>query len=1023
MTQNDNHRQADLDLTNPNLFFYKVEYDNKRFSSYQCNQFDESIIQKGCVYELVPMNRPVIEYYDIDVEPFIIESADDAIGCIVQNVLTARNDVYKPSLQIDDCCVAYRITDKPMNRKLGIRIYSKRTFFKNNAVQYASCKAIRYEFDRSVYNKNSILNIFGSCKYKYKVPLQAWSQSTFTFANTILTQQDFANYTLVECTEPVHVKPSFQDIPKDIPELVIDFLKDHPEFSVDPANHQRFVRNQPSKCFLPKHADHVHDSDGAWWVESPDSDILVFCHRHEQSIKLINKMDLFDNNVPDKSIWRTLNIDTRYIGNLREKIASSPECALAGYGVDDGFDCAPCDLMVLRCPLGAGKSRSTIEYATKHERVLFITHRISLIRNLIADYSGEYGFKSYEDKEWEAPRLICCINSLQSVKKPLQYNVIIIDELSGVLRQFEQKSFPRKSMEAFHSIITTHRQLCVMDGTLSESDLNFFVNVVQPKIPLVVKYTYETPICKSVVIHKKLQTLADMVTHQVASGEPFMVCFSCSVCKIRAFIETTGIDSLKYLLIHKDNKSDDVLDHAFWEQHQVVLYSPCISEGVSWQGEKFKKLFGVFSKASSPPRTCVQQIGRPRLITDVNIYVDDASHKIEIQFFGGSFYKFIKSTVKDAVQSTHLDFSFDLWKKNTSETVHDYMHFDECLRSGLKENGYIVSDGVADDRKTEFNTVFAEACTKSKTEHHQSILDAVDITEEDYKKLQKESCTEAESYMVLKYRLKHELLVCDELTENTTQYFDDAYKIATLRNSFNLVFDQISGNTDLDIVNHLENRIVKNQSGYRAGRIFTDQKSYLSFTPHKILYINRLVQAMGWTNIFDTKPCKIDWTCLWAFLETRNNTHMLARCADTNIANLKKDVGEKNHTVCCKIRNAMNILYMTTDTVADETYLRPVKPVGMEMGCIPMVKNCGLMQGRDVESLKVLFAREHTTAKSMITCDRCGKEMRGDHMERHLKGCEKEKISKSVSKALAKCDTCGKEMRKDTLKRHTTTCK
>jgi hypothetical protein len=842
----------------------------------------------------------------------------------------------------------------------------------------------------------------------------------FDFLQTLVSQQNFDKLECVECSVSVPVNsPPTQIIPANLPELVVEFLNEHPEFSVDAQNSQKFVRNFPSRCFLHKNDDHVHDKDGAWWVSTPDNDILVFCYRHNENLKLIPKMDRQECKTLDKSVWRRLEITDRYIGDLKTKIAHDENCALNGYTKADGFECPPCDLMVLRCPLGSGKTKSVMEYTGSDRSVLFITHRITLGKDLMVKYAGLYKFKTYEEKDWTADRLICCVNSLQSVKNPGQYSSIVIDELGSVLKQFEMKSFPRKSMEVFHTLISTHKKIIVMDGTLTDNDLSFFANIVKPKIPMLVEYTHVSNVVKTITTHTKLQTIADIAMHEVARGTNFMVAFSCSVLKIKAFCEATGIDQVPHLIIHRDNKADEVLDHALWETHQVVLYSPTIAEGVSYEGTHFTRLFGVFSKASCLPRTVAQQIGRPRLITEVDIYVDDAKKQLEILSFGKSFKKLIETCVKDDVDNTKLDFSYALWCKNTSESADEYLNFEECLYKALVKNGYLVHAGKVDNTKSDFARMFGEGLNRATQNHHIAILEATDITEETYLKMVKETHTESEACMVLKYKLQHELLLCDELTSESVPYFEDAYKIATLRNCFDLKFDQISGNSSLDIAEHLNNRILKNRAGYKTGKIFSDQKSYIVFNPHKILYLNSLAQAIGWSHLFDTKPA-VGTGNLIGFLQTRNNAHLLARCSETSIGAVKTGIAEGDVGRLFRMFvRAIDCVYLTVDILNKELYMRPQLPVGLSPGTVPMVKNCSVLVGRDVESMKQFMSREKASVKDLVKCERCGKEMRGDNLPRHVKSCDAEKV---LAKALVKCVKCGKEIRKSNMQRHLKNC-
>lgn len=63
----------------------------------------------------------------------------------------------------------------------------------------------------------------------------------------------------------------------------------------------------------------------------------------------------------------------------------------------------------------------------------------------------------------------------------------------------------------------------------------------------------------------------------------------------------------------------DVNTH--WSQYDVLIYTPTVSAGVSFEQKHFNKIFGYFTDLSCPVETCQQMIGRIRDVADHHFYI------------------------------------------------------------------------------------------------------------------------------------------------------------------------------------------------------------------------------------------------------------------------------------------------------------------------------------------------------------------------------------------------------------------
>jgi hypothetical protein len=60
---------------------------------------------------------------------------------------------------------------------------------------------------------------------------------------------------------------------------------------------------------------------------------------------------------------------------------------------------------------------------------------------------------------------------------------------------------------------------------------------------------------------------------------------------------------------------------AYWSKYDVLIYTPTVSAGVSFEQKHFAKVFAYFTDQSCPAETCIQMIGRIRDISTHQLFV------------------------------------------------------------------------------------------------------------------------------------------------------------------------------------------------------------------------------------------------------------------------------------------------------------------------------------------------------------------------------------------------------------------
>ena len=119
--------------------------------------------------------------------------------------------------------------------------------------------------------------------------------------------------------------------------------------------------------------------------------------------------------------------------------------------------------LIVRSRCGSGKTTflQRLVEARSPERVLFVTYRQTLARDIMRNF-GKLGFKNYLDSYddpsvWNSPRLIVQLDSLMNIFERsddvirgegfhLRYDMIILDESESLLAHFDEQTMARKEI-------------------------------------------------------------------------------------------------------------------------------------------------------------------------------------------------------------------------------------------------------------------------------------------------------------------------------------------------------------------------------------------------------------------------------------------------------------------------------------------------------------------------------------------------------------------------------------------------
>jgi hypothetical protein len=302
----------------------------------------------------------------------------------------------------------------------------------------------------------------------------------------------------------------------------------------------------------------------------------------------------------------------------------------------------------IKSPYGSGKTQllKTILNKYQQKRVLFITYRQTLTDNIFDEFK-EYNFKSYLDKEFNADRQILQLESLQHLKQFYileenddgtlnaeipYYDLIIIDEIEGVLNHFNSKTtFKGKEKATFnylYDIIFNSNKLLCLDGDINARALSYASNFGRM---ITINNKYNTNDRKFNFMNNETNfknKLLQSITEAKEQNKKIGLCSMSKTDTIKYYniINEYFDNDINILIINSetgDEQKKELKDiNKNILKYDVFIYSPSIEAGVNIDiDELFYSLFCIISPDSTSPRAFLQMTARIRKLinNDINI--------------------------------------------------------------------------------------------------------------------------------------------------------------------------------------------------------------------------------------------------------------------------------------------------------------------------------------------------------------------------------------------------------------------
>jgi hypothetical protein len=444
--------------------------------------------------------------------------------------------------------------------------------------------------------------------------------------------------------------------------------------------------------------------------------------------------------------------------------------------------------------------------------ILFISSRITFGFKLLGDLSN-YGFKLYSqiaEHHITSNRIICQLDSLMRLSKT-SYDIIIVDECESLARYMTSSHFINNNkasliIENLQLLIQEAKQVFIMDADLSDRCLNYYSKIMDIDLKKdnskdyhVIQNTFKS-FDEYTIGYMDFDTWIRKILVAIENNNKLVIA-SASNNKAKDILELIKqtFPNKKCILIHKETSIEEKRQlllnvNREWCQYDVVLYTPSVCMGVSFDVENyFDNIYAYGCKDSLGSQEFAQMIHRVRSPKNLNIYLTLDEYEEVEENDNIINYETVESMLCNDYYLTNYDLHnnlipkkiklnddvdidddnriiyypykqepiYDLYVRNSIEIIENRLNFSSTLFGYIKSKKYKLEYIKPFEDKCDIDETLEEIKENRKdkelTEKIDGIINAPELTPEDYViklKLKDEFLTKNDIYSIQKYNLR-----------------------------------------------------------------------------------------------------------------------------------------------------------------------------------------------------------------------------------------------------------------------------
>jgi len=628
--------------------------------------------------------------------------------------------------------------------------------------------------------------------------------------------------------------------------------------------------------------DRVHDNDNTFHIYMTETYVIPKCWKcNDRIFDLIYLESILPTQVkPEEIKPKQLPPVKKYKYELTETNECISEHAFSDARIE-----------LIKANMKMGKTKAVIKmlekngYLTDESRIIIPSFRRTYSAETNAKFNNFSLYSNINENSIDLntyPKLIIQIeslhriNTMKSIRKDgSSCDILILDEIESIWDQFNSGNFIDYlgAVNTFKWLISGSIKIIIMDAFLDsrteilfsklidnfEKHTNKYTNLYNPSKDI--KYIMcESDKWLSLLSKKARSNNIAIFTNSINEANNIYTYLS-DYSQVKK--ENMMIYSSETLESVKRTHFSDV--NKYWSSYKIIICTPTISAGVSFELNHFDYIFGLFTNMSCNVETCMQMMGRVRNVKKKEIYLDLRQPQVNGVSYLTSIsdieeglkyrrQEVVIETKNDTVN--HLDFkinpmgvmeykeTFLYWLTiyNIRHNNYSKKYFIHKFEKILKGMGHelISPPNIKMETLIKDKSDFSKSKNKYKNFINNNIINSKLIEKEDYKKIKDkrrnmEDVSEEEIYETKKYKLIN-ILEIDELNHKIINYFTPAnlQKVIETRKIFS--FDNWEWDNVLERMKEMESKFIMDKNVNIIDYNKIKYKYYKHYLFKKILY-------------------------------------------------------------------------------------------------------------------------------------------------------------------------------------------
>ena len=268
--------------------------------------------------------------------------------------------------------------------------------------------------------------------------------------------------------------------------------------------------------------------------------------------------------------------------------------------------------------------------------IRFISARMTFSASLAKDFADFTVYKDIVEQTiygMNYPRVIVQVESLHRLNVYDDVDLLILDEAESIFEQFNSPLHRnlQKTFAIFEKMMRDAKYVILMDANLSNRSYNI-LRELRPNYPI---YFHQNTHSKAgadkyfftgalSTWYNKLELVLRTPKRIIMPTNSLKEAENCKLliekyCHAKSLKKNIMIYTSKTSVSVKNSHFGDV--NTFWKDYDIIIYTPTMSAGVSFEEAHFDVLFGYFNDNSCTVEICRQMLGRVRNLRDKEHYI------------------------------------------------------------------------------------------------------------------------------------------------------------------------------------------------------------------------------------------------------------------------------------------------------------------------------------------------------------------------------------------------------------------